>query len=114
MGFLSGIFGKKNIIIDTYAQSIADDLFSHTHPLQAEKYIQGTFGDDTNAKKEKQEIIRKINEIINSTQQFKATHSLGVYQKARLHLKFSERLQELGYSENVAKEINKAIMYRSL
>lgn len=107
-------FGKKNQKIDGFAQNMADDLYSQLPPENAHLYVFEADSSEKISQKIKNDAIRKMNEKIVLFQQFKKANKLGLYGKARLHMKFTERLKELGYAESVAEELNKAIMLRSI
>jgi hypothetical protein len=106
---MSIFFWKKNKVIDYFANDLANELYSSITPQMAIDY----FNESSPAKK-----TRKIGErfeihiqgIIKEIQRFKKINSLGVYGKARLHLKFMERLKELGYDANITKKINEYIL----
>ena len=114
-------FWKKNNTIDVFSNSLANEFYSSIQPVVAKDFFTQEIKDKKlkkgkNAKKtgkEKQQIDYQIDSIINQINQFKQIHSLGVYGKARLHLKFSERLKELGYDESITKKINDYIMVRT-
>lgn len=44
---------------------------------------------------------------------FKKQHSLGVYGRAQLHLNFMQRLNQLGYSDDITKYLNEILLVRS-
>ena len=117
-------FWKKNKLIDGFAISLANDLFSVLQPEAAKAYVFGVKAKSKSKSKGKGKgkgkeikadarIKRKISDLILRIKQFKADNSIGVYGKARIHMQFSNRLVELGYDEETAKLINEIIMLRS-
>ena len=109
-------FWRKNKQIDAFAIILADEFYSHIQPQVAIDFMkEATGGKKQTGKTNKQNI--KINKIIedvaNQIITFKKQHSLGVYGKARLHLNFMQRLNELGYSEDITKYLNEIILVRS-
>lgn len=109
---MSLFFWRKNKLIDAFASNIANDLYSSIQPATAKQYFAGAVT-DKESKKMKKKIDAKIADIIKQVEQFRIVNSIGVYGKARIHLKFSERLQELGYDSNIAKKINEHIMLKT-
>lgn len=109
-------FWKKNKQIDAFAILLADEFYSQIQPQVANDFLKETTeGKGRKGKTDKQNIrINKILEdVANQIITFKKQHSLGVYGKARLHLNFIQRLNELGYSEDTAKYMNEIILVRS-
>lgn len=87
-------FWKDNKKIDAFAVAVADDLFSHVRPEDARKHLQG---EALKSRKKSRKIDERLAGIINQMRAFRDTNNLGVYGKARLQMKFNERLLELGY-----------------
>ena len=113
-------FWKKNNTIDVFASSLANELFSTIQPQKAKEFITQSIDNQSEKKKkrikeqkEKNKFETQIDLVVKHINEFKVINSLGVYGKARLHLKFSERLKELGYNESVTKKINDMIMVRT-
>ncbi len=110
-------FWRKNKEIDAFAFQLADELYSDIQPGMAGQYLsQNNAAKGKEAKKATDvhnRVTRRHNEIITKVQQYRAVHSLGIYGKARLHLTFTERLKELGYSQATAKEFNQIILLRT-
>ena len=100
-------FWKKNKLIDDFAINLADDLYSQIQPE-----VMNTYLSDKKSKSAKK-INRQLEDIIHRVKQFRATYSLGVYGKARLHLNFTERLKELGYEKKLAEKINEMILLKT-
>lgn len=103
-------FWKKNKEIDLFANSIANDFYSRVQPELAQDYFVNRA---EKSKKSVSIVERTIRDIAGKVQQFRASHSLGVYGKARLHLSFMERLKDLGYDNNLAKKINEIILIKT-
>ncbi|MCK5001894.1 MAG: hypothetical protein KAJ92_00260 [Gammaproteobacteria bacterium] len=105
-------FWKKNNVIDTFANELANELFSTIQPSVAKTFFENSF-DKKQMKKTEKKMEKEIQIIIKKVNQFKAVNSLGVYGKARLHLSFKERLEELGYDSSIINELNEIIMLRT-
>lgn len=104
-------FWKKNRSVDQFAKTLADELFSYLQPAVAESYFAAAPGKLPAARVK--DLERRIKDTVLKVKHFKEQQSLGVYRKARLHLVFTERLKELGFSEPVAREINKVILLQT-
>lgn len=102
-------FWKKNTQIDNFASNAANDFFSTVNPEVAFDYFNKPA-----QKKDKSKIHKKTNQafanLIKRVDQFKTLHALGVYGKARLHLKFRLRLEELGYDPVTIDKINQHLL----
>ena len=105
-------FWKNNKTIDAFANTSANSLFSAMQPQAAQAYLTDNM-DDRQAKKFGKTLDRAIKDQVNKINEFKRQHSLGVYGKARLHMKLRERLAELGYSSDVAVKIDQMIMIKT-
>ena len=104
-------FWKKNKVIDQFANDLANELYSDIQPKLMAEYISG---DDTgDVKKYGKKIDNRLSGVVKAVQQFRLTHSLGVYGKARLQLKLGERLDELGYEKAVIDKLNRMILLRA-
>ena len=107
-------FWRKNRVIDAFAHKLADEFYSHFSSEQA-SVLMG----DTQAMpgKKNDKHIHKIDQLVSQTvnqiQSFRQVQKLGVYGKARVHLTFMERLQELGYSRETAQKINQIILLKT-
>lgn len=112
---MSIFFWKNNKMIDKFARNLADEFYSRIGPDVAREYT----AKHKEKKKKKQEAKARDNaeKLIQSAaaqlNSFKMERKLGVYGKARFHLTFTERLQELGYEEPLAKKINEILLLRS-
>ena len=95
-------FWKKNKQIDEFANAIANDLYSTIPPDVALDFMNES---DSKSKKVNTKVARKLDDIVLRIK--------GVYGKARLHLKFAEQLEELGYEKKVAGLFNEKIMIRT-
>jgi len=107
-------FWRKNRLTDKFAVTLADDVFSAIQPEAAAQYFRKTL--DANKKKSIKAVTnteQNLNGAISQIRQFKITHNLGVYGKARLHMKFMARLEELGYEPDVVKKCNEMLMLGS-
>lgn len=102
-------FWRKNRVIDDFAVSLANELYSAIPPDQAADY----FSSNSN-KKLVEKIHKKLDSQIKisviSIKKFKNKNSLGIYGKARLHLKFMNRLKELGYNKDISTRINELLL----
>ena len=104
-------FWKNNQTIDVFANNLANDLFSVAQPQSVRDFFQSS-SKDKNAKKNRKNVDANISFAIKQIQQFRQTHSLGTYGKARLQLGFNNRLAELGYDADVISELNEYILVR--
>ena len=101
------LFWKNNKKIDLFAQSIADDLFSHIRPDIARQYY---LGKGKIPKKQLRRVEQKVNDTLLQAQRYGADNSLGIYGSARLQKQFNDRLGELGYEIEVIREISRAML----
>lgn len=106
------IFWKKNKMIDVFAGDLASHLFSAIQPDAMREYFARQSA-DKKARKANKKAADLLEDLIQQVRQFKAMHSLGVYGKARLHMKFTKRLEELGYDSIVAQKVNEEIMLKT-
>lgn len=95
-------FWKNNKAIDAFAKTVAEDLFSHVRPDVAKRHILGAA---KKAKKQDRRIEHKFADVTQQLARFAETQSLGIYGKARLQMKFNERLNELGYDADVVDRL---------
>ncbi len=105
-------FWKKNRNIDIFASDLANEFYSRVQPDAAHSFFEKT-PKDKHEKKSRKQTEATIQDAIKRLEQFRITNSLGVYGKARFHLKFTERLKELGYGADIAKRINEFIMLKT-
>jgi len=87
---------------------MADDFFSAIPQDNAKQYLDGK-----KDKKKTKAIESRINDMAIQFQQFKLKEKLGVYGKARVHLSFMNRLELLGYEQDMAKRINEIILLKN-
>lgn len=119
-------FWQKNSLVEAFARTQADDLSSFLRPEVLAEYLAAGAGSPVAGKKKKtghvslkktvarsREAEHRLAEIITRVRQFKAEQSLGIYRKARLHQVFADRLVELGYTADLAKEINQLILLQT-
>lgn len=113
---MSILFWRKNKQIDAFAMMVADEFYSRLPP----DVVKGHFeleAKDKQEKKREHKMSKKIGGLVVGTvsqiQQFRGQESLGVYGKARLHMKFKERLIELGYEKEITEQINEVIMLKT-
>lgn len=111
-------FWKHNQLVDSFAKTLADELFSQVPPNAVRRYFSGNevAGEKLSPQKDqaqRKEVERLIKDAVIKVQQFKAQQSLGVYRKARLHLVFTERLTELGFALDIAQQVNQVILLQS-
>lgn len=109
---MSLFFWRKNKVIDIFASALADELYSAVQPEAATGYV-GKGAGEKKADKSRKKIDRKLDDMVLKIQQFRSANSLGVYGKARLHLRFTERLKELGYEAKVADRFNEILLLRT-
>jgi hypothetical protein len=109
-------FWKDNRKIDAFGAALADDLFSHVQPEKARQHFAGRSNNSGNAdnKKKQRKVEQRLHALIGQMQQFCGTHSLGVYGKARLQKRFSDRLLELGYDDDVTIRLVETIVFRNI
>ena len=107
-------FWRKNRAIDTFAHKLADEFYSRLSSEQANALMDDT---QANPSKKNDKHIHKTDQLISQTvnqiQSFRQVQKLGVYGKARIHLTFMERLQELGYPRETAQKINQIILFKT-
>jgi len=109
-------FWKKNKQIDAFAIILADELYSQIQPQVAIDFMKAAIEEKKQTGKSNKQNIRIYKILEDAAYQivvFKKKHSLGVYGKARLHLNFMQRLNELGYPEDITKYLNEILLVRS-
>lgn len=102
-------FWKKNTVIDDFASNLANELYSAIPPDQALEYFMNETSHNKSTKIQKK-LEQQIQLSIAQIRHFKIKYSLGIYGKARLHLKFANRLKELGYAHDITKRINELLL----
>ena len=105
-------FWKKNKVVDIFASDLASEFYSSVQPQTAMAFLHSQ---DSKTRKDKavRKVEGKIHDMVREVDQFKTLHSLGVYGKARLHMMFRARLEELGYDAEVAKEVDQIVMLQT-
>lgn len=109
MGIL--FWKRNNPKIDAFARAAADELFSYVNPEEASRHFSG---EKEKKKKKQRNIENHIKGVILQMHDFGVENSLGIYGKARLQMKFSERLIELGYEEEIAKKIVESVLFQGI
>ncbi len=107
-------FWRKNRIIDTFAYSLADEFYGRLPPEQVSSLMSSTqVASDKKQNQRMNKVDQLISQTVNQIQNFRQVQQLGVYGKARIHLTFMERLQELGYSQENAQKINQILLLKT-
>lgn len=109
---MSIFFWKKNKLIDQTALILADEFYSQTQPQHVIDYFKGTPPDNKARKKNKQ-LENTLSKTAGQINAFRKESSLGIYGKARLHMTFVNRLMELGYPEEITRQINEILLLRT-
>ena len=110
---------QKNKEIDRFASLLADELFSRIQPDMANEYFKDKNASIDSKKDLKhkmnkaQNIDQALGSVIAEFKKFRESEKLGIYGKARLHMKFMERLAELGYAQDIAKKLNEQILFKT-
>ncbi len=104
--------------VDRFAQATADELFSGIQPELAQTVFSKPSQSSKDTKRKKltaadRDANRQLENLIDKIRRFKQIEKLGVYSKARLHMKFMQRLEALGYPEDIVKRINEVIMLKT-
>lgn len=110
---------KKNKHIDDFAILLADEFYSRILPDLANEYFNiNDSRVDKKQLKARKDDIKKVNQAmvaaLSEVMTFRKSQKLGVYGKARLQLKFMERLIELGYHQEIARKLNDEILLKSI
>ena len=104
------LFWKKTSkLVEPFAAELATSFFSAVPPEMLDAYL----ADKAKDKKTTKKVERQVEEMIARIKQFKASHKLGVYGKAKLHQKLMDRLIELGYESETVTGLNKTLMLRT-
>jgi hypothetical protein len=110
---------QKNKGIDRFANLLADEFFSRIQPELANEYVNNKkIGvENRRALKNRNSNIQKVNQalgaVVSEFIKFRDSQKLGIYGKARLHMKFMERLTDLGYQQEIAKKLNEEILLKT-
>lgn len=102
-------FWKNNKQIDEFSDSIANEFYNAVTPMAFEKYLVDTKKAKGNKKRDKN-VKRAVQVVITRIKNFRQQVPLGVYGKARMHMKFKNRLLELGYGSEIVDDLSKLIM----
>lgn len=108
---VSILFWKDNKKIDAFAVAVAEELYSHVLPEIAEQHFLGVAQKN---KKKQHKTEQRLNGLVDQMRQFNAANSLGIYGKARLQQRFSDRLLELGYDAAVTHKLVETILLRNI
>ena len=104
-------FWKNNKRIDGFANTVAEELYSHIPPDLATRYFRGV---ERKNKKKQRKTEQHIAAVVHQMHQFSANNELGIYGKARLQKTFGNRLLELSYDNAVAQQLVETILLREL
>ena len=107
--YMGLFFWKNNKLIDDFANNIANELFSEVQPGMIDSYTRKS-GNDKKSRKQNKEVEKRLMNTARQIKQFCSAHSLRAYGKARVLMKFSARLEELGYDASLTKQINEVLM----
>ncbi|MEJ2347037.1 MAG: hypothetical protein P8090_16870, partial [Gammaproteobacteria bacterium] len=108
-----------NKAIDRFANLLADEFYSRIQPeLASEHYSKKSMHIENKKElKSKKNNAQTVNQAVASAisefRKFRKSQRLGIYGKARLHMKFMERLTELGYEHKIAKKLNEEILFKT-
>lgn len=97
-------FWRINKQIDEFATSIADELYSQITPDML------AAANKKSEKKISKQWDKQVGGIIFKINEYKHTHGLGIYRKARLHQTFMSRLEVHGFSKKLIKELNEHLL----
>ncbi len=102
-------------MIDRFADELAQEVYRCVNP---EKLVDIDLKQEsTKLSKQQKKIHKTLNNLVHTASirinDFKSMHRLGIYGKARLHLKFKERLLEMGYEEKFVKDINHSLLLKT-
>lgn len=100
-------FWRINKQIDEFATSIADELYSQITPEMLKT------ANKKSDKKISKQWDKQVNGIIYSINEYKQTHGLSIYRKARLHQTFMSRLEVHGFSMKLIKELNEHLLLKT-
>lgn len=112
---MSLLFWKSNKNIDEFANALATEFYSNV----GAQYVSGLEPDLgarhtlKQQKKAGKTLENEIKKLIENISRFKLVNKLGVYGKARLHMKFRYRLIELGIEESIVDALNEEIMLKT-
>lgn len=110
------MFWKKNRKIDQVAQELADEFFSQVQPDLAQSFFtdaeDGAAGKGAGRKSKSRTgaVLAQLDRTVGRLRLVKEELKLGVYGKARFHMQFMSRLEDLGYSKDLAEQVNRHLM----
>lgn len=107
------LFWKNNKNIDIFANQLANEFYSFVQPKAVITYFQSTLSKDKDGKKIKKMVETNLSSLVKQIKQFYTINHLGTYGKARLQLKFNERMKELGYDKATVEKISEYILLNS-
>lgn len=110
---MSLFFWKKNKTIDIFANQLANDFYSYVQPASVKAYFQSALKKGKEDKKIKKAVEANLQNLVKQIQQYRVTGNLGTYGKARLQLKFNERLKELGYNKDTVARLSEFVLTRT-
>ena len=97
-------FWRFNKQIDEFATSLADELYSQVTPEMI------SAANKKADKKISKQWDKQVNGVILKINQYKFSHGLGIYRKARLHQTFMNRLEVHGFAKKFVKELNEHLL----
>lgn len=92
--------------LDSFAESLANELYSSFPPSVIDKALKE--GDPKHKK-----LQLYLEDVKAKVAHYKVTNKVGVYKKARLHLRFMQTLEELGYEPGTAREISDMLIFHT-
>ena len=107
-------FWKKNKIIDEFANEVVLEFYSSVNPDTLKSFFQDENDKSSKqTKKDNSKVQDAVDNCIYKVKIFKRNNALGVYGKARIHLKIKVRMMELGYDEVSIDTFNRAVMIKT-
>ncbi|MEZ5493996.1 MAG: hypothetical protein R3E61_05265 [Pseudomonadales bacterium] len=118
-------FWKDNYRIDSFAKQLADDFCNQVQPDAARVYfgsgeaiasLPATKNNNSGKRSTPNKQVgveRCVNEVALKLAQFKVQEKLGIYGKARVHMSFMERLNELGFGEETVQRLNRTLLLKA-
>jgi len=100
-------FWRINKQIDEFSTSLADELYSQITPDMLKT------ANKKSDKKISKQWDKNIERIIIQIREYKSTHGLGLYRKARLHQIFMSRLEVHGFPKKLIKELNEHLLLKT-
>ncbi|MCH9670027.1 MAG: hypothetical protein K0U93_01135 [Gammaproteobacteria bacterium] len=97
---LKNLFGNNDA--DEFARSLASVI--------AERYSVASEVQGGRNKRDEKRLGRALSIIQNEVRDYKSSHRLGVYRKARISNTFKWELKEMGYTEAFADEVTNTLV----